>query len=403
MATGTIKLPPGFVLEDEQPKGVKLPPGFVLEDEQPQESVLQRAGDILSKSSQNIAPSDVVSGIAPVKFIQNLGEQIRQPVKEQINISNQPIFKQPIQTNIPLQSLSDIGSKGGLLMAEKLRQETTPTNIARTATDVALDPMTVMGAGIGLKPMQGLKNIAKPIKNIAKMDEFASEVRGSMFGRKKELGQALDKSISELSASRPNDTINLKDAMYQIKGAIQDVENNSGLASEINQTLRKIKDPKISSKIRGFIDNPETASELSLRDAEDIKRAISQSPTLSTKGAQGKFANWTNGDREMLDLVDEIKSAQADVFPELSEIRQPYSEFMSHYRNVKNMFKPGRLIKNIEGKFGDKEIEKSVKGILPEKTYKDIKNVRTAKKVAKVGAAAAGAALVGKGILGMSH
>src|SRR6185369_719402 len=106
----------------------------------------------------------------------------------------------------------------------------------------------------------------------------------------------------------------------EMKSAIDDSQNNPGMASEIKRTLRKVKNPEIVSKFQSFLENPDSASNISLRDAEDMKRAFNQNPLFSKSGWHPE---WKSGDLEIKDLLDQMKSAQSEVFPELSEKRKP--------------------------------------------------------------------------------
>lgn len=327
-----------------------------------------------------------------------LQNPIFRPLVKEETIKKSPIAK-TISGILPvIQQFQGLPRQGFLTPKTAVEEGVSQVSAQTSPLAIASTPFILGGvakeAGILPRAKVPFSGISKNIKNVAKPASFAKEVRQSVFDKKQALGKALDKDITILSESNPTELIDLRDPMYQLKASMIDVENNPGLALEVNQTLRKIKDPKLASRMKTLIDNPETAASLSLREAEDIKRAISQSPTLSKKSSQGKFANWTSGDIEMLDLVDEIKAAQAEKFPQLSELRTPYAEFMNDYRLIKNQLRPGRLIDKLKGKFGDEEIEQAAKRAIPKKTYKDIKSFRRTRKAIKWGA---GIATIGGG------
>lgn len=233
------------------------------------------------------------------------------------------------------------------------------------------------------------KGMGENVKNVINPEDFAGQVRNDMFQKRTTLGQAIDPAIEKLSNENPTKTIDLSDHFNQMKGALLNPEN-PGLASDIKSTLRNIKDPKTASLLNDLISNPDNAKNLTLQQSEEIKRAISQSPVIASKMKMGRFANWTSGDHEVLDLLGNIKNTQAESFPELSGIRKPYADFMKNYNQVKGKFKPGQLIKNMKTKFGDPEINTMAKNVLPENSVNQITGFRRTGKVLGAGAKAAG-------------
>ena len=243
----------------------------------------------------------------------------------------------------------------------------------------------IPGRGVLQRINQSFKNIKNPI-------DFAKKVRTNLFQTKRGVGDVFEEGIKTLSEANPTKTIDLSDQIYQVKGAIADVENNPGLASEVNSVIRRIKNPQKASFVQTLIDDPENARNLTLAQVQDIKNTIQQAPSIATKLKQGKFADWKAGDLELLDLVDEIKLAQSELFPEeMALIRKPYAEYMSAYREVKNYFKPKVLLDRMRTGFGNEEIEQMVKVVLPKDIYKQIKGFRKTGKTIKWGAATIGA------------
>lgn len=274
-------------------------------------------------------------------------------------------------------------------------------------TDITLPkPETLSGAVAGKALEVGapilVANILSSFPKSGKVKpgltpEYAQKVRGDMYAMREELGKELSNKVTELSKANPDKTIDLSDQLMTLKFGIADKENNPGLAGDIARTIRKIKNPEVASKLQALIDDPSAAKKLSLRDAEDIKQAISQGV---------KFQDRTPGDLEMKDLLDEIKLAQAEQFPELKSVRKPYADYMDAYRNVKGKFKPNQLLGKIEGNFGNAEIEQMARKVLPPETLKEIDSIRG--KVARKemigqllkagGITATGSGIVGGGI-----
>jgi hypothetical protein len=264
-----------------------------------------------------------------------------------------------------------------------------PGKAAATAGKAAVNAGEPLGRVI-TAPVKAIKQAPENVRRVFKPVEFAREVRSSVFNLKSRLGKQVDAGVTQLSEANPTKTVDLSDQFFQIKGAIKNAEENPGLASDINATLRKIKDPRTANLVRQMLIDPRKAEKLTLRQAEDIKRAIQSAPSISAKSAQGKFANWTKGDTELLDLIDEIKLAQSEVFPELAQVRAPYAEYMQNYRVVKNMFKERSLLNNMRGRFGNEEIEGMVQKVLPPETYKKMIGFRNTGKALRWGGGVVG-------------
>jgi hypothetical protein len=209
---------------------------------------------------------------------------------------------------------------------------------------------------IAKKTTNPIVNLSTNIKNIAKPANFASKVRNAFFDAKKVAGSEFEQGLQQQVLANPTKAINLKPMFEDFKNVIDDVTNNPGLKSEIKSIARKTKNELLPN----LIDNPALAENLTLRQAQDIKTAINQAPSISRK-AGNKFANWTQGEGELLDLVDEIKLAELENFPGMENVFAKYAQKMGQYRLIKNKFKEGSLVKNLKTDFGDPEIQNMVK------------------------------------------
>lgn len=243
-------------------------------------------------------------------------------------------------------------------------------------------------------PTRFMRNVTQNIKNVKNPVQFSQNVRRVLFQQKKAVGDAFEQGIQQLSEANPTKRVDLSDSFKFIKSAVDDVKENPGLASEVKGALRKIRNPELAKTVQNLIDNPEAAKDLTLAQSQEIKNIIQQATSIKGKMGQGGFAQYNPGDLELLDLLDEIKLAQSEAFPEMAQVRKPYAEFIGNYRNVKNMFKPGRLIEKMRKGFGDEEIEMAVKAVLPQDTMKAIQGFRRTGKTIKYGVGA-GAALLG--------
>lgn len=246
---------------------------------------------------------------------------------------------------------------------------TTPANYAGAAL--------IKGGGQLLGDAgKGLGDLLEGAKNVKDPAAFAQNVRSALFSQKQQVGKTFGDAVDKLSQANPNVGVDLSEPAQSLKNAMADQENNPGLAGQVKGIVRGIKDPDKAKLINDIIEDPTKASNLTLQQSNDIKTAIQNSPSISSKLKQGKFAQYTPGDLEVLDLLDNVKLKQGEVFPELADIRKPYAQYMQNYNQVKNMFKPGTLIGKIKNGFGDEEKTAMVQHILPGTTSDQIDNVR---------------------------
>lgn len=281
------------------------------------------------------------------------------------------------------------------------------------ALGVLLPPAAIMAnKGVNfLKNIPGAMNqIKRNFKNIQDPALFGQQTREALFNAKRTVGQTFGNELDDLIKAKPNESVDLSNDFGRINAAMNDVENNPGLSTQIKSIFNRVRNPNDAAMLKKFIDNPSSASSVSLADSQKLKVAIQNAPDIATKLAKGKFADYNPADLEILDLLDNVKLRQAEIFPELTQIRKPYSDFMKNYDIVKNDFKPRNLLQKVRSGFGNEEIQKIINTIIPDKTVKDIVGFRNAEKVVKAakltGEAAAGvtaSAIVGKKVWDLTH
>jgi hypothetical protein len=245
-----------------------------------------------------------------------------------------------------------------------------------------------------------LEQIKRNFKNIQNPVQFGKQVRESLFNAKQAVGNTFGNELDELAKANPSRTVDHSDDFGRLNASIADKENNPGLSTQIQSILNRVRNPEVSSMIRNYIDNPAFAKNVTLSESQQIKVAIQNAPDIARKLKQGKFADYGPADLEMLDLLDQIKLSQSNVFPELAKIRKPYAEFMQNYDMVKNSFKPTQLLNKVRNGFGNEEIEQIIGTILPKKTLQDINGFRNAEKIKKVAGSTAKGAAAGAGLAG---
>lgn len=334
---------------------------------------------------------------------QSVGKTLVQPIAKSLTGKsmeeravediNKPDYLQsetaPFDKNIPQNGENPAMAK--VVNGQLEDQVTTPLNYVGGKI---IEPV---GKGIS-GAVKGLGDLLEGAKNVKDPATFAQSVRNSLFSQKQQVGKNFGDAVEKLSQANPNVGVDLSEPAQSLKNAMADQENNPGLAGQINGIIRGVKDPDKAKLITEIIEDPSKAKNLTLQQSNDIKTAIQNSPSIATKLKQGKFAQYTPGDLEVLDLLDNVKLKQGEVFPELAEIRKPYADYMQNYNQVKNMFKPGTLIGKIKNGFGDEEKTSMVQHVLPGATSDQIDNVRKILSLGKTAKVAAGVGASGIGV-----
>lgn len=234
---------------------------------------------------------------------------------------------------------------------EAMRNFVTPKTKAgktyATAAELAagLVPMSkVFGAAEGVKaPFARAKRGVNPTR-----DEFVTDTVKRVFDRKGFFG---DQFAGEISKIKPNGrTINYIDEVDEL---VNRATGNPRLTRTIrsaanrsrNKLLMKLAD-KIEGKSlpkKGVIDmGPDELANafenVSLQDSQDMMRALKDSPEVKAgfnKMRQGKVADFTPEDFDVLDFHNSLRKKQLSSFSELEGINQQYAKQIEDYNLIK--------------------------------------------------------------------
>lgn len=253
--------------------------------------------------------------------------------------------------------------------------------------------------------------ISKGLQNLSrvafKAEKFAQGVRKSLFQEKQEVGKTFETQLNNLIESNPSKVVNIEDAVLQLREASK---SNSRIISDIASGAKRAGlRQEGKSLLERLIESPESAKELTLNQTRDIKKIISEVPSIKQAFKKGKFGQFSETDIDLLDFTDGVKQKQLSAFPEMQEINSTYSNWINKYNLVKDKFKVGKLLDNIEKNFGDKEVQGIVKQLLPKEVIDEMGGYRSATKflnlvkwISIVGAGGVVAGGVGRKVFGGS-
>jgi hypothetical protein len=230
------------------------------------------------------------------------------------------------------------------------------------------------GAGYGLYKSRipqtiggGISAIGKGVANLPKVvntqkgTKFAEEVRQAFIEAHSQVVNKFGKDIDTLAIKYPNNSVNLSEL-------VSDLQANPDISKQTLGILKRV--PKLDN----ILENPKLASNINLRDTQDIVNY------LQTKVPK----NIRTNNFDLLDTINTIKGKQLEAFPELAGTRAEYAKFIEPYKNVKNYFRFNKLLDAIKNRFGGAEGEMAVKKILPPEVVKKLKGYRSGAKLAEL-------------------
>ncbi len=223
------------------------------------------------------------------------------------------------------------------------------------------------GTGLVLGAIGGkVRNIWRNAKNIKDPTKLAKKVRGEFGSIKREAGKKFGADLERLTNQFPEQKINISDA---VKSLQTEITENPAIRSAINR----------SPALKEVFDNPEMANYINLRQAQDIINQLKSRLPLSKLAGQ----NVRPTDIPLFDLIDDIKLAQLDAFPQMAKARAEYGEVIGKYKVIKNKFKGGSLINNLKKNWNDPEVKKIVDSMLPPDMIQEMGGYESASSLLK--------------------
>lgn len=380
-------LPEGFTMvEDEQPP--PLPEGFVMDE--PSKVDFSSGLEGGSMSPANIQAQQAVKeaqgatdaldpAVAAVKAGYNMSWPVSMLAKSAIGEGDTSV---PEPTTGGGKLLGDLGAIANPLLGATL--------------------------GLGGKAIGGIGKVfkyAKPQNQI----KLADEVQNGLLSAKRSVidkyGPEYEKIIGQ-STSKVNIEPAIKNFVDEAQGLMQNPEFAQQIAAKNPQAMRIF--DMVEKFKRTSTGNP-IAGDISAKEADNLSKFIKNIPSIRNKLAQGNkngwhTVQWTNEDRMLIGLADDIKGEVVQSHPALMQLNKDYGQFMGAYKRVAPDFKIGTTISKMKD-YGSYDPQKAqlLEGILPKSTVNRIKDFSRANATSKIlkqiglyGAGAAGLGAAGK-------
>lgn len=232
----------------------------------------------------------------------------------------------------------NIGAGIGASAGEMIRQSAQKLRGSGDDIDVG-DAVLIGGAtAIGGKVLDtALRSVgltAKLIPEKSRAKFFDKALQAVNIGDKA-LSRNWNKMVSNIVEKFPNETVNLSGPMTELAHQVK----NFGDDSLIPQLKTAVKN---SPKLLDVVDSPGKAVSLTLKEAQELKNAItSTTNAIIKKAVKGKT---TPNERVVFKILDDIDWQMTKKFPDMIEVRRVYQQGKKAFDLARPLVEPGPAV-----------------------------------------------------------
>ncbi len=272
--------------------------------------------------------------------------------------------------------------------------------------------MMAEGAGM-VAPVGGALKMIGEIPLIKSVGKFANpknqvklaeEVQNTLQSQKHDVIENYGKEYEKIvgnSNKKVNLDVPVKNFVDESQSLMQNPEFAQQVAAKNPQAMKIFDLTDKVSKAKGL-------DSMSAKEADNLSKYIKNLPGIKSKLAQASkqgwhTVQWSNEDRMLLGLADDIKGEVIQAHPDLQGLNQEYGQFMNSYKKVAPDFRIGSTISKLKDYHTyDPQKKELLEGILPKDTVNKIKEFNRANVMSnvlkKVGIGAAKGTGIGLGV-----
>jgi hypothetical protein len=191
-----------------------------------------------------------------------------------------------------------------------------------------------IGAGlkaIGETPL--IKGAIQSIKNIVDPAEIAGKFRSAIWRPMVEKSKIFGSALNEAMEKNPDKMVQLENITSGLKSAIE-AEKQQGFT----QTSDAVK--SLGGKLERYVSGDLPAKDLTLKEAQELLNEMNESLAKGVKSGISR----TSSDIPKLDLVNKVKMAMSEAFPEMEGIRGQYGQTIQDFNVMKRYINPNRTL-----------------------------------------------------------
>lgn len=228
-----------------------------------------------------------------------------------------------------------LGATAGSLVeqgSQKLRQPEKQMDISQAI-------LTGGGVTAGGKVLETLGKVigvsSKIIPERARAKMFDKALQAVELGRKT-LSKNWERSINALAKQNPDVQVDLSQAVNKLINQVANIDDT--VVPQLKTAMRN------SPRLAEVINDPIKASTLNIKEAQDLKNAItSATHGITRKAMKGKT---TPNERVVFDILDDIDDAITKKFPDMIEIRKLYRQGKRQYELARPLVEPGASVES---------------------------------------------------------
>lgn len=241
------------------------------------------------------------------------------------------------------------------------------------------------GAFKAIGEIPAIKSIMKFSKS-ENQAKLADEVQNTMMSQRRKVidnyGPEYDSIIGKQGKK-----VNINTPIKNFVDSGQSIMQNPEFSQQI--AYKNPQANKIMDMIKTVTDL-KVPDEISAREADSLSKFIKNIPSIKSKLAQGSkygfhTVQWTNEDRMLIGLADDIKGEVINAHPDLVDLNKDYGDFMNSYKSVSPDFKIGNTVSKLK-KYSDYDPQKRIlfEKIMPKSTVDKIKSFEQADKASRL-------------------
>ena len=128
--------------------------------------------------------------------------------------------------------------------------------------------------------------------------------------------------------------------VYQEPDFMEALAKKDPYATRIKDLIDKVNDKEIS-----------ISDQMSVQEADRLQKFIKQLPSIKAKLntiSKGKYADFTNSERLLLELSNDIKGSVIEAHPELKATNLSYGETINDVKNIRQFLSGNQIIENLK-------------------------------------------------------
>lgn len=166
---------------------------------------------------------------------------------------------------------------------------------------------------------------------------FYEKVKDATDLGHKALVRNYGRAVNGLMEQFPNQRITLQDTVSKISDAVKGIDET--IVPQIKTALSR------NPRLKGIIDDPSKAIGLTLKEAGELKNAVSSTvkPILN-RVAKGGVA--TPAERAVFEIMDSFDSQITKAFPQMRQVNELYAAGRKAYNMARPLLEPGAAVES---------------------------------------------------------